>query len=144
MNISLYIAKRYLLTKSSNNAINIITIIAALGVIISSAALFVVLSGFAGLKDFSLQFTSLVDPDLNAEVVIGKSYLLTPEQEQKLSAINGVASYSKIIEERVVLSYDGKKLLATLKGVDANYPVVTAIDSLICNLDGSKTWKRTN
>ena len=50
--LSLYIAKRYLFSKSSNNAINIITIIAAIGVIIGSAALFIVLSGFAGLKRF--------------------------------------------------------------------------------------------
>jgi len=60
MNVSLYIAKRYLFSKSSNNAINFITIIAAVGVIIGSASLFIVLSGFAGLKDFSLEFLQLL------------------------------------------------------------------------------------
>jgi len=59
LNFSLYIAKRYLFSKSSNNAINFITIIAAVGVVIGSAALLIVLSGFAGLKDYSLQFSSL-------------------------------------------------------------------------------------
>ena len=58
MNFSFYIAKRYLVSKSNNNAINFITIIAAIGVIIGAAALFIVLSGFAGLKDFTLQFSS--------------------------------------------------------------------------------------
>ena len=72
MNFALYIAKRYLFTKSSNNAINIITIIAASGIIIASAALFIVLSGFAGLKDFSLEFSSVVDPDLKVLPAEGK------------------------------------------------------------------------
>ncbi len=131
MNVSLYIAKRYLLTKSSNNAINIITIIAAIGVIIGAAALFIVLSGFAGLKDFSLQFSSLVDPDLKAVVTEGKSITLTDAQENELQNIDGIASYSKIIEERIILSYDDKKLLTTLKGVDANFGTVNDIDSIV-------------
>ena len=58
MNFPFYIAKRYLLAKSANNAINFITLIAAVGIIIGSAALFIVLSGFAGLKDFTLEFSS--------------------------------------------------------------------------------------
>jgi len=60
MNISFYIAKRYLRSKSSNNAINFITIIAGIGVVLGAASLFIVLSGFAGLKDFTLQFSSIV------------------------------------------------------------------------------------
>ncbi len=131
MNVSLYIAKRYLLTKSSNNAINIITIFAAVGVIIGAAALFIVLSGFAGLKDFSLQFSSLIDPDLKAIVTEGKSISLTKDQEGQLKHIDGIASYSKIIEERIILSYDDKKMLATLKGVDSEFGNVNNIDSII-------------
>jgi lipoprotein-releasing system permease protein len=120
-----------LLTKSSNNAINIITIIAAIGVIIGAAALFIVLSGFAGLKDFSLQFSSLIDPDLKAVVTKGKSITLSDAQENQLQNIDGIASYSKIIEERIILSYDDKKLLTTLKGVDANFGTVNDIDSIV-------------
>ena len=80
MNISFYIAKRYLRSKSSNNAINFITIIAGIGVVLGAASLFIVLSGFAGLKDFTLQFSSIVDPDLKAETAIGKSFVLTNDQ----------------------------------------------------------------
>ena len=120
-----------MLTKSSNNAINIITIIAAIGVIIGAAALFIVLSGFAGLKDFSLQFSSLIDPDLKAVVTKGKSITLSDAQENQLQNIDGIASYSKIIEERIILSYDDKKLLTTLKGVDANFGTVNDIDSIV-------------
>ncbi|MCB0383173.1 MAG: FtsX-like permease family protein [Psychroserpens sp.] len=131
MNFSLYIAKRYLFSKSSNNAINIMTIIAASGTIIASAALFIVLSGFAGLKEFSLRFSSLVDPDLKAVPVQGKSFSLTKKQIDALNAIDAVASYSKIIEERAIVQFDQKQQIITLKGVDANYKKVTSIDSMI-------------
>ncbi|MBT8303517.1 MAG: ABC transporter permease, partial [Bacteroidia bacterium] len=131
MNIALYIAKRYLLTKSSNNAINIITIIAAIGVIIGAASLFIVLSGFAGLKDFSLQFSTVVDPDLKAVIIQGKSYTLSSEQEEKLQDLTDVAFYTKTIEERIVLSYDNKKMLATLKGVDSAFGKVNNSEAII-------------
>jgi len=76
LNFPLYIARRYLLSKSSNNAINIITLIATLGVIVSTIALFVVLSVFSGLKDFSLSFIRTSDPDLKITSARGKSFFL--------------------------------------------------------------------
>jgi len=131
LNFPLYIAKRYLLSKSSNNAINIMTNIAASGIVIASAALFIVLSGFAGLEDFSLEFSSYVDPDLKIVPAEGKSFLLSDEEDASLKNMVGVSSLSKIIEERVVLEFDGKKKLSTIKGVDDNYTDVTDIDSMI-------------
>jgi len=131
MNFSFYIAKRYLLSKSSNNAINFISIIAAIGVVLGSASLFIVLSGFAGLKDFTLRFTSLIDPDLKAVPASGKYFTLSEEDISKLKSIDGIASYSNIIEERVIVSFDDKSYLATIKGVDENYQKVNSIDSVI-------------
>jgi len=131
LNVSLYIAKRYLLSKSSNNAINFISIIAAIGVVLGSASLFIVLSGFAGLKDFTLQFTSLVDPDLKAVPASGKYFTLSEEDISKLKKIENIAFYSNIIEERVIVSFDDKSYLASIKGVDENYQKVNNIDSVI-------------
>ena len=131
MNVSYYIAKRYLLTKSSNNAINFISIIAAVGVIIGSASLFIVLSGFAGLKDFSLQFTTMVDPDLKAIPTTGKSFFISDEELIKLKESKLISNFSKVVEERVFLSFDDKKRTATIKGVDENYQKVNAIDSIL-------------
>jgi len=131
LNISFYIAKRYLRSKSSNNAINFITIIAGIGVVLGAASLFIVLSGFAGLKDFTLQFSSIVDPDLKAETAIGKSFVLTHDQTEKLKALKDVALYSKIIEERVIIASDDKNDIVTLKGVDESFQSVTSIDSVI-------------
>ena len=131
MNFPLYIAKRYLRSKSSNNAINFITVIAIVGVILGAASLFIVLSGFAGLKDFTLEFTSVVDPDLKAETSNGKSYILTDNDISKLNKLDDIAVYSKIVEERVVIASEDKNTLATIKGVDERFEHVVSIDSVL-------------
>ncbi len=130
MNFPFYIAKRYLFSKSTNNAINFITIIAAFGIVIGSASLFIVLSGFAGLKDFTLEFSSFVDPDLKVIPTKGKSFFISKEELDKISQIPEVISYCNVIEERVLINYDDKNEGVTLKGVDENYPQKT-IDSII-------------
>lgn len=107
------------------------TIIAASGIVIASAALFIVLSGFAGLRDFSLEFTSYVDPDLKMFPAEGKSFEFTDNDSEKLQNIKGIAITSKIIEERVIVEFDNKRKLATLKGVDKNYNTVTSIDTMV-------------
>jgi lipoprotein-releasing system permease protein len=143
MNFSLYIAKRYLLSKSSNNAINFITIIAAVGVILGAASLFIVLSGFAGLKDFTLQFTSIIDPDLKAEASAGKSFLISEDEFSKLNDLESIASYSKIIEERVFITFEDKSYTnAYIKGVDDNFEIVNVIDSVV--VLGSWITQKTN
>lgn len=107
------------------------TIIAALGIIIASAALFIVLSGFAGLKSFSLEFSSFVDPDLRILPSQGKVFEINDTYLSKLKSIKGIEGISKTIEERVILEFDDKRKLATLKGVDRNYNYVTSIDSMV-------------
>ncbi|MCM4154973.1 FtsX-like permease family protein [Gramella sp. AN32] len=131
MKFPLYIAKRYLFTKSKNNAINIITIIAAIGVFAGAFSLFIVLSGFSGLRDFSLSFSNEFDPDLKAVPGTGKVIKISEEQFGKLDNLEGVSTYSKIIEERVFLDFKSKNHTAFLKGVDENYQRVNIIDSSI-------------
>ncbi|MEA9413530.1 MULTISPECIES: FtsX-like permease family protein [unclassified Flavobacterium] len=133
MNFPLYIAKRYIFSKSKNNAINIINRIASLGIIVGTMALFVVLSVFSGLKVFSLSFTNEIDPDLKIESTYGKSFLVTPDQETQIKKIEGIASYTKIIEERVLFIFNGKQQVTYLKGVDRNYPVVNDIRKKLFN-----------
>ncbi|MDR6299761.1 ABC transporter permease [Mesonia maritima] len=129
MNFSYYIAKRYLFTKSKNNAINIITIIASVGVFAGALALFIVLSGFSGLKEFSLSFSNEFDPDLKILPASGKTFSFTAEEEKKFTEISGIANYSKVIEERVLLNFKNKNLPAIIKGIDRNYLNVNHIDS---------------
>ena len=131
MNVSLYIAKRYLFTKSSNNAINIISKIAAVGVIFGSMLLLVVLAGFTGLKTFSISYTSVIDPDFKVFPSSGKRLLLTAEQLQQLQANNNIISYSKVVEEKVFLEFKKKNELAVLKGVDEHYQNTVIIDTTL-------------
>ncbi|MFD1062631.1 ABC transporter permease [Winogradskyella litorisediminis] len=131
MNTSFYIAKRYLFSKSSNNAINIMSYIASGGVIVASAALLIVLSIFAGLKEYSLDFSNYTDPDLKLLPIEGKSFMFLDNDLKTLNSIEGINVTSKIIEERIVIKSENKNLLATLKGVDENYQIVTQIDSMV-------------
>jgi len=94
-------------------------------------ALFVVLSGFAGLKDFALQYTNVFDSDLKVTPAKGKTLTLSTLQLEKLQSIDGIQGFSKIIEERVFLQYEGKSNIAYIKGVDANYQKITPVDSLL-------------
>ena len=118
-------------TKSKSNAINIITIIAAIGVFAGAFSLFIVLSGFSGLRDFSLSFSNEFDPDLKAIPEQGKVLTISEDQLNKLQEVEGIAQFSKIIEERVILSYKSKTNPAYIKGVDENYRRVNKIDSAI-------------
>lgn len=131
MNFSLYIARRYLRTASKNNAINIINGIASLSIIVGSAALFVVLSVFTGLKDFSLSFSNDFDPDLKALATKGKVFTVSPSQEKQLKMIEGVDALSKVIEERVLFVFDGKEQVAWFKGVDSVYSEVNDVNKTI-------------
>jgi lipoprotein-releasing system permease protein len=133
LNFPLYIAKRYIFSSSKNNAINIINRIASMGIIVGTMALFVVLSVFSGLKVFSLSFTNEIDPDLKLTSTYGKSFSLTPDQENQIKKINDVASYTKIIEERVLFLFKDKQQVTYLKGVDSLYPVVNDIKKKLFN-----------
>lgn len=131
MKFPLYIAKRYLFSGSKNTAINIITIIASVGIIVGTMALFVVMSVFSGLKDFSLSFSNDFDPDLKAFIKVGKSMLISPQQEAEINQIDGIANYSKIIEERALFTFNGKDQLSNIKGVDKNFHLVNQVEKTI-------------
>ncbi len=96
-------------------------------------ALFVVLSVFSGLKVFSLSFTNEIDPDLKMTSTYGKSFLITPDQEIQIKKLEGVACYTKIIEERVLFLFKDKQQVTYLKGVDSIYPVVNDIKKKLFN-----------
>lgn len=131
MKFPIFLARRYLFSKSSNNAINIITGIAALGIVIGAMSLFIVLSGFAGLKEFSLQFTDYFDSDYQVLPEKGKTFVLADSAITKLENSENIMAYSKVIEERVFLHFDGKSHIAYIKGVDENYEKVNPIDSIL-------------
>jgi lipoprotein-releasing system permease protein len=122
-----------LLSKSKNNAINIITGIASIGIITGAMAMFVVLSVFSGLREFSLSFANEFDPDLKIETLKGKSFLISKNQEEEVKNIDGLAHYSKIIEERVLFYFNGKEQVTYLKGVDKTFTKTNGLSKKLFN-----------
>jgi lipoprotein-releasing system permease protein len=125
-----------LFSKTSNNAINIITIIASFGVIIGSLALFIILSGFSGLRTFSYNLLDVSDPDIKITTSIGKSFLITEDLQQTLNVNTSINVISKVIEERVFLEYNEKTEIAFVKGVEENYTKISNIETSL----NAGTW----
>jgi len=142
LNYIRYIAKRYLLSKSGNNAINIIIKIAAFGVLIVSAAFIIVLSGFSGIRTFNLNLIKMTDPELKMTPKKGKSFLFTKELSQFLNDDKDIKSYAKVVEEKVFINYNDKQKIAKIKGVDSNFYRVIDLDSAL--ITGSLPAPETN
>ena len=130
MNTSYYIARRYLVSRSSNNAINFMSLLAGVGVFVSAASLFVVLAGFNGLKDFSLGFISYTSPDLKVSANSGKSFFLSEKKFVEISALSLFSGVSKSVEERVLISTNKNNQVVRLKGVDGLFPS-SIVDSIL-------------
>lgn len=90
-------------------------------------ALFIVLSGFSGLKTFSLNFLNTSDPDIKITSVKGKTLLFTDEIQSKIANETGIAHYTSVIEERIFLEFKGKTHLAYVKGVEDNFVKINSI-----------------
>ena len=142
MRLSLYIAKRYLFAKKSRNAINVISSVSVTGVAVGTMALIIILSVFNGLEVLVKSIFNTFDPDLKVTAVEGKAFVADTSMLQLLSNINGVACYSKTIEENALLKYDEKQFIATIKGVDDNYTRISRIDSAMW--DGKFMLKSEN
>lgn len=131
MGFSSYIAQRYLVSKNGKNAINIINILSFIITVVGTASLFIVLSGFSGLKDFSTEFTNYFDPDLKVSAVTGKTLGIPLSRKRDLEQIKGVAIVCPVIEEKAFLSYNGKNGIAILKGVPDAYARLITPDSIL-------------
>jgi len=140
LNLSLFIAKRYLISKKKQNIINIISAISITGIIIGTLALVIILSVFNGFNGLITQFFSDFDPDLKITSVEGKMFDSDHPNFNSLKNYPGVIHYSEVIEEVALLKYGNQIYPATVKGVPNNYVQYTNIDSLI--VDGSFTLKR--
>lgn len=131
MKAILFIAWHYVRSKSSQNVINIINRMSIFVLIVGGASLMIVLAGFSGLRTFSMSFSNFFDPDLKIFPKTGKIFSLSPMQEAALKESGVVASYTKVLEERVFLNSRGKNYIAYIKGVDENYPKVNTVDSIL-------------
>ena len=129
MKLSLFIAKRYLLAKKSRNAINIISGVSVAGVAVGTMALIIILSVFNGLETMVRSIFNTFDPDIKITAAEGKTFTSDTSQLRMLANLDGISCYSLAIEENALLKYGERQYIATIKGVDDNYAMVTDIDS---------------
>lgn len=121
MNLPLFIARRYFVSKRKQNFINIISILSMVGVAFSTAALIIVLSVFNGLEDLLRSLYSSFDPELKIEAAQGKSFEVNPRMLSTIRSIEGVAVVTEVIEDYAYLRYRDADMVVTIKGVSDNF-----------------------
>lgn len=130
-NISFYIAQRYFFSKTNTNAVNILTSIAVVAIMVATASLFIILSVFSGLEKMNLKYFSNVNPEIKISPTHGKVLENIDQIEAQLKNDPSIVAYSRVIEEKVYLDYEGKQDIAYLKGIDENFTKVTRIDTVV-------------
>ncbi len=131
MNLSFYIAKRYLFSRKKRNAINVISMISVMGVTVGVTALVVVLSVFNGFDHVIKSLINAFDPDIKITAIEGKTFLPRDAGKTLVADLEGVKVVSEIMEENSLVRYDEKQFIATLKGVDNKFIDVTGIDTMM-------------
>ncbi len=131
MKLAFKIARRYLFSKKSTNAINIISGVAMMGILVATFSFILVLSVFNGFEDFVSSLYNTFNPDFKIEVKKGKFFTLSEEQKEEIWELPGVKAFSAVLEENAVVMYKEKPLIVTIKGVDQNYRHVSMVDTTI-------------
>ena len=124
------IAVRYFFSKDKKTIVNRINGFAFFMIVSAACVLLLVLSGFAGLKDFGLTYTSSFDPELKIVQKTGSYFVLSQDKLDMIKGIDGVLDASPVIEEKVALSNELNSGAVMLKGVYEDYYMGTMLDSL--------------
>lgn len=135
MNLSFYIARRYLFSKKSHNAINIISMICVCGVVVATIALVCALSVLNGFNDLVAGMFSNFDPELKITPRTGKIFDPTTPEVQKVRELPDIAFSSETLEENALIRYQDRQDVAVVKGVDDIYHNLNQIDSVL--IDGN-------
>lgn len=131
MNFPFFIAKRYILSKKSTNAINIISGISVIGVTIATMALVVVLSVFNGFHDMVASLLTNFDPQLEIVPVKGKTIVCDDHVITKIKKLDDVEVATECVEEMAMAVYNGKMMMVTMKGVEDNFADLTHIQDIL-------------
>lgn len=131
MNLSFYIARRYLFSRKKHNAVNIISGISVCGVALATLAMVCTLSVFNGFQDMVAGFFTAFDPQLKITVREGKVFLPDEPALQQVRALPEVEVWTETLEENAMVQYKDRQVMAVIKGVDDNFEQLTSIDSLL-------------
>jgi len=135
MNVSFFIARRYLFSKKSHNAINVISAISVCGIAIATMAMVCVLSVFNGFGGIVEEMFSAFDPHLKISVKEGKVFgYQTPEFERALQ-LEGIQMISESLEENALFKFENQQVPVRMKGVSEDFKLMTDMKKLI--VDGS-------
>ncbi len=131
LNLPFFIAKRYFFSKKSQKAINIVSMISMLGVMIGTGALVVVLSVFNGFESLVVSLYTSFDPDIKITASEGKSFEPDSSMLETIKHMKGVAAVSLSLEENALVKYHDKQYIATIKGVDESFMNVSGVDTMM-------------
>lgn len=126
-----HIARRYLFSKKSHHAINIISGVSVCGVAIATAALICILSVFNGFQDMVAQLFTAFDPEIKIVPVEGKFMVADIDELEQLRQDPDVAVYTEILEDNALLTINNRQSMAIIKGVDKNFEELTDIKSIL-------------
>ena len=131
MNFPFYIARRYLFSKKSHHAINVISGVSVCGVALATLALVCTLSVFNGFQDLvSMMFTAF-DPEIKITAANGKVFDSQNEQIQLLRELPEIEVFSESLEDNAMVQYKGRQTMVVIKGIEENFNQLTAIDSIL-------------
>jgi len=130
-----YIARRYLFSKKSHNIINVISLISVVGVMVSTAAMVIILSAFNGFEGVVEGLYTSFDSDLKVELKEGKSFNEFDVPFDQIESIPGLRNMTKVIEEIALIKHDDRWVTCTMKGIEETFLLETGIDSMM--LEGS-------
>lgn len=131
MNVSFYIAKRYLFSKKSHQAINIISGVAVAGVTLATIAMVCTLSVFNGFKMLVAEQFTAFDPEIKITAERGKSFDVSSEKIIKVKELSEISIATECFEDKVMIQYNGRQVMATIKGVEDNFAQLTEIEKVL-------------
>lgn len=131
MNFPFYIAKRYLFSKKSHNAINVISAISVCGVALATMALVCTLSVFNGFQDLVATFFTAFDPQLKITAVSGKVFDGKDARVLKLAEMPEIELITRTLEDNAMVKYQDRQAMVVVKGVEDNFEQQSAIDSIL-------------
>ncbi|MBL7916824.1 MAG: ABC transporter permease, partial [Bacteroidia bacterium] len=141
MTFSFFIAKRYLVSKKSNNAINIISWISIIAIAVTTASLIVILSAMNGLTGAVAELYNTLEPDLKITPAAGKYFTADGTLLESIKKVKGVEAISCTFSDKALLKNNEKQTLVSVKGIDEEFMKVTQIDS--CVVEGSNQLNKT-
>ena len=131
MNFPFFIARRYLFSKKSTHAINVISGISVVGVAVATMALVVTLSVFNGFHDMVASFFTSFDPQLKVTPVMGKTVAADDPILTQIKQLPQIEVATECVEDQALVIYRGRQAMVTIKGVEDNFDQLTHIKEIL-------------